>query len=343
MKKIYKITLGIFIFFIALFLTLIVLSGGWDDFKLNSTRYWGLATISNNPLLSSYDKDIKETDITKQRIDLDDLKSGGPPKDGIPSIDNPKFVSIDDTTFSDDELVIGVYYQGEARAYPYGILNWHEILNDNFNGTPVVVTLCPLCDTNPVFIGRVNGVDTTFGVSGKLYHSCLVMYDRLTDTLWSQPWGLGVVGENTNQELERIVSHKTTLGEWKVLHPQTKILSTDTGHNRDYFRYPYGTYYTNDDLIFPARNQDLLEEHPKEIISYIWGADNQTSYNKFSGESNQFVHKDVKNSKELEFEYMGEKTIARWDEELNTIRFYQDGDEIPSSTAFAFVYPAYFN
>lgn len=334
----------IFLILLVFFSISIISSGGWDNFKLKATRYWGFLTINNNPLLSDYDKDIKEsTSQIEPRIDLADLRSGGPPKDGIPSIDNPKFDTVQSTSFQDDEIIVGVYYKEEARAYPYSILNWHEIVNDNFNGTNVVVTLCPLCDTNPVFIGEINGTQTTFGVSGKLFNSCLVMYDRLTDTLWSQPWGIGIVGENTNQVLEKIVSHKTTLGEWKKLHPQTKILSTDTGYKRDYFRYPYGTYYTDNNLIFPARNQNRLDTHPKEIISYIWEHDNLIPTNIFSGDSKKIVHSYIREEKEKEIKFNNKTITAKWDEELNTVRFFDyKQNEIVSSTAFAFVYPAYF-
>lgn len=137
---------------------------------------------------------MKALNTTQARISLDDLLPGGPPKDGIPALENLVFDSISQTTFKDDEKVLGVVINGEAKAYPYGILNWHEIVNDMVGGVPVSVTYCPLCDTGIVFDRKVAGQETTFGVSGKLFQSCLVMYDRLTSTLWSQPWGIGVSG-----------------------------------------------------------------------------------------------------------------------------------------------------
>ena len=158
MKKYHKIVLTIIITFIFLVSIGIISAGGFDNFKLQATKYWGFVTIQNNPLLSNFDKDLKNSSEYKNpRISLNELKAGGPPKDGIPSIDNPQFENYSQTPFDDDELVIGVYYNGEARAYPYSILNWHEIVNDKIRDLPIAVTLCPLCDTNPVFIREVNG------------------------------------------------------------------------------------------------------------------------------------------------------------------------------------------
>ncbi|MDD9867824.1 MAG: DUF3179 domain-containing protein [Candidatus Campbellbacteria bacterium] len=236
----------------------------WEDVKLSTARAWGFFTITNNPLLEKYDEDFKNITETEGRIDRRSLLSGGPPKDGIPSMDSPQFDNKDTTPFGDDELIIGVFHNGEAKAYPYGILNWHEIVNDTIGGLPIAVSYCPLCETNSVFIRMIDGEETTFGVSGKLYHSCLVMYDRKTDSLWVQPWGIGALGEKTNDVLERIPAYRTELGKWVEKYPDTKILSTKTGHRRNYSSYPYGTYYTNDLLIFPVRNQESREVSVKE-------------------------------------------------------------------------------
>jgi len=141
---------------------------GWDNTKLKLTRWWGYFTVQNNPLLPQRDKDLqaikKSTLSSEPRISLTELLAGGPPKDGIPSIDKPKFDTPKTMPFKEDETVIGVFLNGEARAYPYSILNWHEIVNDKIGNTSITVTLCPLCDTNPVFVRMVNGKETTFGV-----------------------------------------------------------------------------------------------------------------------------------------------------------------------------------
>ncbi|ESA35518.1 alkylhydroperoxidase like family [Leptolyngbya sp. Heron Island J] len=139
--------------------------------------------------------DLRKQDINPDeftRIELEQLLNGGPPKDGIPSIDVPEFDMAETTPFVPDDIVVGMVVNDEAKAYPYNILNWHEIVNDEIGGVNVAVSYCPLCDTIVAF----DRGETTFGVSGKLYQSCLVMYDRADDTLYAQPWGAGSVGPN---------------------------------------------------------------------------------------------------------------------------------------------------
>jgi hypothetical protein len=220
---------------------------------------------------------IQITNGVKHIIPLDEIKSGGPPKDGIPSIDNPKFVK-DAEFISDDDLVIGLRFNGETRAYPLFILVWHEIVNDKIGNTPVVVTYCPLCFTTQVFDRTIDGKETEFGTSGKLYNSNLVMYDRNTDSMWSQALGQAVVGELTGYELKRIPFDLAKWSDWKKLNPDSVVLSTDTGHSRPYGSDPYGDYYTDSRVIFPVKNSDD-RMHPKEIIL---GFDHNGSYKAYN-------------------------------------------------------------
>ena len=323
---------------IALFLiTLILQTGGLDDLKL---RYFFLTKYFHDQERELKDLRAANIDPAKNtRIDLTQLLDGGLAKDGIPSIDNPRFDTAQTTPFTKDELVIGLVVNGEVKAYPLGIMNWHEIVNDTVGGTNLSVSYCPLCDTIVAF-ERGN---TTYGVSGKLYQSCLVMYDRADDTLYSQPWALGIVGLNVNRSLQRLPTVKTTLGDWLAKYPDSKILATETGYNRNYLRYPYGSYYTNEQIIFPVRHQDQRTLHPKAIVSYVWQTDKQTPSGRFSGVSKQFPHEELKRvgTKIVNF---GDRQIrVRWDEELKTVIVEElNGTSIPSSTAFAFVYPAFF-
>jgi hypothetical protein len=209
---------------------------------------------------------IMETDGQKHIIPLDKIKGGGPPKDGIPSIDDPKFTEISGSQFvSDSDVVIGLEINGDARAYPLFILVWHEIVNDVVGGTPVAVTYCPLCYTNQVFERIVNGNEVEFGTSGKLYQSNLLMYDRWTDSYWSQGLGMAVTGKLSGIQLKTIPFDVITWGDWKKLHPDSLVLTTDTGHLRSYATDPYGDYYTDPRIIFPVDNMDD-RMHPKEII-----------------------------------------------------------------------------
>ena len=209
---------------------------------------------------------LMETNGVKHLIPLDKIKSGGPPKDGIPSIDDPVFVGIQDSNFmSDSDIVIGLDINGETKAYPLFILVWHEIVNDKVGDTPVSVTYCPLCYTNQVFERIINDQEVEFGTSGKLYNSNLLMYDRLTESYWSQALGMAVKGELSGYQLNLIPFDVITWGDWKSLHPETLVLSTDTGHIRSYATDPYGNYYTEPRIMFPVEhNDDRL--HPKEII-----------------------------------------------------------------------------
>ena len=173
----------------------------------------------------------------KHIIPLDQIVRGGPPPDGIPSIDNPKFVSVADASkfLRDSDLVLGVSLNGETRAYPLLILVWHEIVNDKVGGVPVAITYCPLCFTGQVFNRTINGKAVVeFGTSGKLYNNNLVMYDRLSGSLWSQALGEGIVGTHAGENLTRIPFDLAYWKDWKQLYPNSMVLSTDTGFTRPY-------------------------------------------------------------------------------------------------------------
>jgi hypothetical protein len=211
-------------------------------------------------------EEILVTNNVKHLVPLDEIKSGGPPKDGIPSIDRPKFVSAQNADFiSADDLVIGLRIGNEVKAYPLFILVWHEIVNDRIGGIPVAVTYCPLCFTSQVFERIVNDEETEFGTSGKLYNSNLVMYDRNTDSMWSQALAKSIVGPLTGYELKRVPFDLARWSDWKTLYPDTVVLSTNTGFSRPYGVDPYGDYYTDSRIVFPVKHSDD-RMHPKEII-----------------------------------------------------------------------------
>jgi hypothetical protein len=222
-----------------------------------------VANISSFPLKNSLD--VEQTANSKTQnaganhiVPLDKIVSGGPPQDGIPSIDNPKFVSIAeaDQFLQDADQVVGLDLNGDIRAYPLQILVWHEIVNDIVGETPVAVTYCPLCFTNQVFNRTVDGKTVEFGTSGKLYNSNLVMYDRTSNSLWSQALGQAIVGKHAGVKLDRIPFDVAFWKEWKQLYPDTKVLSRDTGSTRPYGADPYGGYYTSSELFFPVSNKD---------------------------------------------------------------------------------------
>jgi len=191
-------------------------------------------------------------------IPKNEIFDGGPGKDGIPALTNPEFISGSDATYLEDkDLVLGFVDGDEARAYPHLILDWHEIINDRIGDAYISVTYCPLTGTGIGWNREINGKHTTFGVSGLLYNSNLIPYDRETDSNWSQIRLDCVNGELKGTRIETFPLVETTWGTWKEMYPATRVLSTTTGHKRDYGRYPYGGYRTDDEfLIFPVANKD---------------------------------------------------------------------------------------
>jgi Protein of unknown function (DUF3179) len=224
--------------------------------KVDSASITG--SITNMESINSVSKPAGQ-EKERSIVPPEQIVSGGPPADGIPSIDKPKFVHVQkaEEFLEGSDLVVGLNIDGDVRAYPLQILVWHEIVNDKVGGVPVAVTYCPLCFTNQVFNRTMNGGQILeFGTSGKLYNSNLVMYDRTTKSLWSQAMAQGIVGKFAGVKLERIPFDLAYWKEWKQLYPDSKVLSTDTGSTRPYGADPYGDYYTNGDVLFPVSNSD---------------------------------------------------------------------------------------
>ena len=192
------------------------------------------------------------TDFSIASVDLGDFQGGGPPKDGIPPIDKPKFESIDDarTWLAPTAPVISLVVDGKARAYPLAILIWHEIVNDTLGDVPVVVTFCPLCHTALVFERTVDGTTHDFGTTGNLRYSDLVMYDRQTESWWQQATGEAIVGSLTGAKLPFLPAQIVSLADFATAHPDADVLSRDTGVSRDYGRNPYPGYDRADERPF---------------------------------------------------------------------------------------------
>ncbi|MBI9046015.1 MAG: DUF3179 domain-containing protein [Anaerolineaceae bacterium] len=190
------------------------------------------------------------TDFSVHSISYDEVLSGGPPKDGIPPIDDPVFVSVSE---ADDwieavEPVIQLVINGEVKAYPLQVLIWHEIVNDSVGGVPVTVSFCPLCNTAIVFERTVNGDVLDFGTTGRLRYSNLIMYDRQTESWWQQATGESIVGELTGTQLTFVPAVMISWENFKDTHPEGSVLSRDTGFMRSYGSNPYGGY---DDINQP--------------------------------------------------------------------------------------------
>ncbi|MBW3627963.1 MAG: DUF3179 domain-containing protein [Gemmatimonadetes bacterium] len=185
-----------------------------------------------------------KTDFTRRSVPLHEIISGGPPRDGIPPIDRPKFETARAAGrwLKDREPVMVVKHQGAARAYPLSILIWHEIVNDQVAGLPVSVTFCPLCNTAIVFDRRLDGRLLDFGTTGRLRNSDLVMYDRQTQSWWQQATGEAIVGALTGKKLKWVASNTLAWKTARELYPGIQVLSRETGHTRPYGRNPYVGY-----------------------------------------------------------------------------------------------------
>jgi hypothetical protein len=197
-----------------------------------------------------------ETNFCTHSVPYDEIFSGGPPRDGIPPIDNPRFESVStaDGWIEDLEPVILLDHKGEARAYPLQILTWHEIVNGEIAGDPVVVTFCPLCNTALVFRRPVvDGEILTFGTSGNLRYSDLVMWDRQTESWWQQFNGEAIVGDLTGTRLEPLPAAIISWEDFKENHPDGEVLSIDTGFTRSYGRNPYAGYDNANSFPFAFR------------------------------------------------------------------------------------------
>ncbi|MDQ3869337.1 MAG: DUF3179 domain-containing protein [Thermoproteota archaeon] len=261
------------------------------------------------------------TEEEKSIVPPDQIVSVGPPPDGIPSIDNPKFIAVQEVSKFLKDSELGLNINDDIRAYPLQILVWHEIVNDNIGAVPVAVTYCPLCFTNQVFNRTIDerGVVVEFGTSGKLYNSNLVMYDRTSKTLWSQALAEGIVGKYAGTKLQRVPFDVAYWKEWKQLYPDSKVLSRDTGSNRPYGADPYGDYYTNSDVLFPVSNKDSRLDL-KEIVV---GFENK-------GQFKAYKQQDIENKKVINDQVNG-KPIALFSSYPFMVRAYdplvEDGGE----------------
>jgi Protein of unknown function (DUF3179) len=223
----------------------------------------------------NFDQSGWETDFSKHSVPLSEFQSGGPPRDGIPPIDEPKPTSRADAEewLSEREPVLVVEAGGQVRAYPVQILVWHEIVNDTLGGRPIAVTYCPLCNSSLVFDRRVGGRLLTFGTTGNLRRSDLVMWDRQTESWWQQLSAEAVVGELTGTRLKVLPSQTLSWADFKRIHPGGDVLSRNTGAERDYGSTPYVGYDRPDSepFLFGEETDDRLP--PKERVVAVFSKD----------------------------------------------------------------------
>jgi hypothetical protein len=273
----------------------------------------------------------------------EDLVSGGPPRDGIPSIDDPRFESTAaaDQYLKDEGLGLDVEVDGDHRFYPYQILVWHEIVNDEFNGRPLVITFCPLCFTGLVYERTVGDRLLTFGTSGLLWNNNLVMYDRETDSLWSQVLGEAMSGELKGTKLTRYQAMTMSWADWKAAYPRGQVLTRETGADRDYTRDPYGNYYQTPAVWFPLSSTDSRLSSKAFIYGVTIPTDGEPLRAAYPLEA-------VRELGEIRDTVGGLPIVVEYDEELGTARAYrllidgEKGEPVFIEEAFWFIWAAAF-
>ncbi|TKX64983.1 DUF3179 domain-containing protein [Halorubrum sp. GN12_10-3_MGM] len=246
-------------------------------------------------------------------------RSGGPPPDGIPAIEDPQFAEATDppALLDDGDPVFGVVLGGEAKAYPQSVLVWHEIVNDVIAGTPVSVTYCPLTGTAQGF----HRGETTFGVSGQLINANLVMFDRATETWWPQMLATRITGDDPGEHLQEFRVVWTTWERWRSAHPETVVLTDDTGFARNYGSDPYGRYnprsgyYAGDSFLFPPLTEDNRLA-PKTVVIGMRSANGAVAVRKET----------LREERILDFDLGGVRHAAVYDESLDTGYVYRSRD-----------------
>lgn len=204
-------------------------------------------------------------------IPEDQVLDGGPGQDGIPALDNPDFITAGEAKYlSGDDLVLGYKKGSIVRAYPHRILDWHEIVNDKVSDLAFAVHYCPLTGTGIGWNRTIHGTETTFGVSGLLYNSNLILFDRDTETYWSQIRLEAVHGQWAGTEAEVFQLVETRWDTWKKMYPETMVLSTETGYDRNYSHSPYGDYSNSHDFfLFPFQPDDPRLDSKKRVHGVI--------------------------------------------------------------------------
>ncbi len=220
--------------------------------------------IEKKPVYLPAGRGQKPFNVTRHLVPLNLIESGGPAKDGIPALDHPRFISAAeaDGVLKPSDPVVGLEFAGTAKAYPIRILNWHEVVNDHVGRQPVLVSWCPLCGSAIVYNPVAGGVRYIFGVSGLLYKRNLLLYDRETESLWSQLGGLAATGDLAGTSLELLPSTHTTWARWKREHPGTLVVSFQTGYRRDYSSDPYRDWQLDRRLVLAVQVGGNIRLYP---------------------------------------------------------------------------------
>lgn len=226
----------------------------------------GKSAVADNPVPKQLAEAFPKTDWSKFNPKLADAISGGPGRDGIPAIDTPEFIPLNEYLIADDVQAVVLQDGEQTKVYPYNILVWHEVVNDVAADTPVAVNFCPLCGSAIVYDRTLpDGQVSTFGVTGSLLESNMIMYDRLTESMWQQSTGIALAGTYLGEKLTLVPFQLLTISDIRNTYPNALVLSEDTGYSRDYQHNPYAGYDASDQFMFTPSSTDTRFD-PKTIM-----------------------------------------------------------------------------
>lgn len=273
-------------------------------------------------------------DYSDALVPSDDILWGGVPRDGIPPIHKPKFVAASDATFlSDKDRVLGVVRNGITKAYPIRILDRHEVVNDHFGDEAIVVTYCPLCFSGMAFAVRFDGADLTFGVSGLLYNSDVLLFDYRTGSLWSQILSKAISGPLKGTDIPAIPAAHTTWRDWRERHPDTLVLSTDTGFRARYNSSPYAEYQSRDRLMFPVGRRNGAYRNKEFVLGVT-----------INGVHKAYPFRELRKHGQTSFADTvgGTALTIEWRESENYARAVDaNGEEVPTVIVYWFAWYAF--
>ena len=292
-----------------------------------------LATLLLTVAAAAWGLERNGFDLSDALAPAAEIHGGGPARDGIPALDQPRFVVAAEADFlAPEDRVLGMTRHGIAKTYPLAILNWHEVVNDRFGTEPVVITFCPLCGTGMAFLATVGDQTLDFGVSGLLYNSDVLLYDRQTESLWSQLLTTAITGPLKGRRLTMLPISHTSWADWRQRYPDTLVLSPETGHFRDYDRDPYAGYAHSEQVMFPLRfkNQRF---HPKEPVIGL----------ELEGRFKAYPFTELARAETPLQDRIGERVVrVEFDAAHRSGRVLdQAGQEIPSVIAFWFAWYAF--
>lgn len=246
-------------------------------------------------------------------VPAEKIVAGGPPRDGIRSVDEPEFASLEQTTWAGPHTpVLGVALGDEARAYPAHLLEYHQVVNDRFGDVPVAVTYDPLTGVPRAFRRDIDGRTLRFGVSGLLYNSSFLLYDRETESLWVQFEGRALAGPLAGRTLERVAIRQEALASWLQRHPDSKVLARPEPKRIDYRYSPFELYWVRDEIPYPVEARDR-RFHAKELVVGLRSGERTRAYLGSRVTAAGGIVQDSFAGHPVVIEYASEHGVFRWD------------------------------